>query len=209
MRSKEYRQKAWNMLANNNNYWQLFAAFAIVAIVGSISIPILIGIVIIGPITVGLMIINLNTYRLEEFKVENLIKPFNESFVTSFVTPLLKMIFIFLWTLLLIIPGIIKSYSYAMTDFIIADNPKITPTEAINRSRELMNGHKWRLFKLNFSFIGWILLGILAFGVGLFFVYPYILAANTAFYLDLIGEGDGNNKIDYEINKNDYEVDFD
>lgn len=90
--------------------------------------------------------------------------------------------------MLFVIPGIIKSYSYAMTFYIMADNPEIDGMEAITRSRQMMNGNKWRLFCLDFSFIGWFILCILTFGLLLLYVGPYMEAAHAAFYQSLKGE---------------------
>lgn len=98
---------------------------------------------------------------------------------------ILKTVYIVLWALLFVIPGIIKSYSYAMTEFILNDNPEMSGEEAIHASRMMMSGNKWRLFCLDFSFIGWILLAICTFGIGFLWVEPYMLAARAAFYEDL------------------------
>ncbi len=84
------------------------------------------------------------------------------------------------------IPGIIKGYAYAMTPFIMAENPQMTAREAIKRSQELMDGHKWELFCLGFSFIGWNLLTVLTLGIGTFFLNPYMNAAYAAFYREKI-----------------------
>jgi uncharacterized membrane protein len=84
--------------------------------------------------------------------------------------------------MLFIIPGIVKSYSSAMSYYIMCDNPEMGANEAITRSREMMNGHKWQLFCLHFSFIGWILLSMLTCGLLLFMVTPYMNAATAEFY---------------------------
>ena len=98
---------------------------------------------------------------------------------------LLMGIKIALWSFVFVIPGIIKSFQYAMIPYILADNAEITTKEAFKKSKEMMKGNKWRLFKLNFSFIGWILLCFLTFGIGVFFLMPYINAANAEFYVEL------------------------
>ena len=97
-------------------------------------------------------------------------------------------VFIFLWSLLLVIPGLIKSYSYAMSNFILADNPTMSANDAITASRKMMDGNKWRLFCLDFSFIGWYLLCGLTFGLLTFFVEPYHQAARAEFYESIRGE---------------------
>ena len=100
-------------------------------------------------------------------------------------TMLLKGIYTFLWSLLLIIPGLVKSYAYRMVPYILADNPKLGADNAITLSRRMMDGSKADLFVLELSFIGWYLLGILALGVGILFVYPYYNATEAQLYLVL------------------------
>ena len=96
-------------------------------------------------------------------------------------------LYIILWSLLLIVPGIVASYSYAMTRYIMAEDNNISPKEAIERSKELMMGNKWRLFCLEFSFIGWALLAGLTLGIGNLWLTPYRHAAEAAFYRDITG----------------------
>ena len=90
-----------------------------------------------------------------------------------------------LWGLLFVIPGIIKSFEYAIIPYILADDAEITSKEAFKKAKVMMKGNKWRLFKLNFSFIGWAILCVLTLGVGTFFLMPYIAAANAEFYVEL------------------------
>lgn len=90
-----------------------------------------------------------------------------------------------LWTLLFVIPGVIKSFEYAIIPYLLADNPEMTNKEAFATARKLMMGNKWRLFKLGFSFIGWFLLCILTLGIGVFFLNPYIEAAYAEFYREI------------------------
>jgi uncharacterized membrane protein len=98
---------------------------------------------------------------------------------------LLRTLYIFLWSLLLVIPGMIKAYSYSMTFFILADNPSMGINEAITHSRELMDGNKGRLLCLYVRFIGWSFLCILTLGIGTLWLIPYISAAVAAFYEDI------------------------
>lgn len=123
------------------------------------------------------------------------INPFKDatrSFRDSFFGPViglyfLQMIFVFLWTLLLIIPGIIKSYSYSQTYFIYYDTytttgERLRLTDCITASRRLMRGHKMALFVLDLSFILWHLLGMLTLGIGYLWIMPYITTTKAAFY---------------------------
>ena len=107
----------------------------------------------------------------------------------TFITLLLRDLFLILWTLLFIIPGIVKAYSYRMVPFILRDNPELSATEVITASRQLMNGNKWQTFVFDLSYIGWFLLGCITFGlVNVFWTSPYRQNANAALYLTLIGE---------------------
>lgn len=94
-------------------------------------------------------------------------------------------IFTFLWTLLFVIPGIIKGYSYALTPYILVDDPNISVREAIRKSQKMMDGQKFNLFYLQLSFIGWFLLSLLTAGIGLFWLIPYYATSKAAFYCNL------------------------
>ena len=108
---------------------------------------------------------------------------------TAAVSKLLQSVYVLLWSLLFIIPGIIAAYSYAMTEFILAENPDLTASEAIAQSKEIMHGNRWRLFCLHFSFIGWDILSSLTLGIGNLWLRPYKQAANAAFYREISGTG--------------------
>lgn len=90
-----------------------------------------------------------------------------------------------LWFLLFIIPGIVKTYAYSQVPFILADNPHIGYKRAVDLSNRMTMGHKFRIFVLDLSFLGWILLGLLALFVGVLFVWPYINATKAELYLEL------------------------
>ena len=99
---------------------------------------------------------------------------------------LIRNLFIFLWSLLFIIPGIIASYRYSMVPFILADNPNMSAGDAIDESKYLMHGNKWRLFCLQFSFFGWDVLCALTFGILSIWIVPYKHAALAAFYRSIV-----------------------
>jgi len=121
-----------------------------------------------------------------------------QNYMEIIKTMLLTDIFIFLWSLLLIIPGIVKSYSYRMVPYILADNPNIGVKKAIALSNEMTMGHKFDMFVLDLSFIGWYLLGTFAFGIGVFFVMPYDNATSAELYLVLRKDALENNLCSYE-----------
>ncbi|MBQ2932577.1 MAG: DUF975 family protein [Clostridia bacterium] len=97
-------------------------------------------------------------------------------------------VFTLLWSLLFVIPGIVKAYSYSMAYYILAENKGMPALEAIRRSQEIMDGHKMDLFVLSLSFIGWNILGIITFGVAYIWVAPYMLATLTNFYNEIKNE---------------------
>lgn len=90
-----------------------------------------------------------------------------------------------LWTLLLIIPGIIKAFCYAMTPYIMVEHPEYSAQEAIDASCDMMRGHLFDLFWLYLSFIGWAILSVLTCGIGFFWLIPYMATSQAAFYFDL------------------------
>jgi len=108
-----------------------------------------------------------------------------KDFLRIFCTMLLLGVYIFLWTLLLIIPGIVKGLSYAMTPFILKDNPEMKNDEAIELSMSMMHGHKADLFWLYLSFIGWAVLCIFTLCIGFIWLIPYFETATAHFYEDL------------------------
>ena len=103
------------------------------------------------------------------------------------IAKLLQSVYVVLWSLLLIIPGIMASYSYAMTDYILAEHPDMTASEAIERSKEMMSGNRFRLFCLEFSYIGWSILCGFTMGIGYLWLRPYKQAAIAAFYREVSG----------------------
>ena len=106
---------------------------------------------------------------------------------TTATASLLRGLYVLLWSLLFIIPGIIAGYSYAMTEYILAEHPEMTAGEAIARSKEMMGGNRFRLFCLQLSFIGWDLLCALTLGIGHLWLTPYKQAATAAFYREVSG----------------------
>ncbi|MDR1619074.1 MAG: DUF975 family protein [Clostridiales bacterium] len=98
-----------------------------------------------------------------------------------------RALFVFLWSLLLVVPGIIASLRYAMASYLMAEHPGMGIREAMDESKRLMRGNCGRLFCLELSFIGWVLLSALTCGIGLLWLTPYIKTAESAFYLHLTG----------------------
>ncbi len=187
MFAKDYRKQAWDRLSGN---WgvAILAYLLFSLIMGALSSTGIGLLILAGPLTVGMISVFVQLARTGTTKIEHLFDGITNGFVNKMLAHILVSVYTFLWALLFWIPGIVKSFSYAMTFYILNDNPEMGANEAITRSREMMNGHKWQLFCLRFSFIGWILLSILTFGVLMIFVAPYMQAAEAEFYENLKAE---------------------
>lgn len=124
--------------------------------------------------------------RVEDPKIDMIGGAFSENYKNVVFTQFLRGLYIFLWSLLLIVPGIVKSYEYRMIPYILAENPDIDHREAFRLSRAMMDGQKWNAFIFDLSFIGWELLAVLTLGIlDIFYVNPYRFAANTELYIAL------------------------
>jgi uncharacterized membrane protein len=179
---------------NNPNNSEYFFASDI----GRFLLPILIGfatIVIIwalitffigGSIELGYCRFNLNMIRGTNPQFSDIFSRFS-LFWRALGLRLVIAIFTILWTFLFIIPGIIAAFSYSMAFYIMEEDPSIGILDAINQSKEMMRGNKWRLFCLEISFIGWAILCIFTLGIGALWLNPYINAAIAAFYLEISG----------------------
>lgn len=135
-------------------------------------------------IQVGYSHFNLRLVDNEETSA-NLLFGYFKNWKNIICTFLLEFLYIFLCFLLLVIPAVIATYSYAMTSYILAENPELTAHEALSHSKEMMRGNKRRLFCLHLSFIGWELLCGLSLGIGYLWLKPYKHAATAAFYREI------------------------
>lgn len=119
----------------------------------------------------------------DDVSIGNLFSTFNTREYFNIIKAIfVRNLYTLLWFLLFIIPGIIKSYEYRMVPYIMAEDPSLGANEAIQKSRNMTYGHRTDLFVLDLSFIGWNLLGLLLFGIGGIFVYPYYEATNAKVY---------------------------
>ena len=141
-----------------------------------------------GAVTLGYAKFNLN---LTDHKPASFAQLFSEfhRFGAGFFMQLLRSIYTFLWSLLFFFPGIYAAYGYAMTPYILAENPEMTANDAITKSKELMDGNRWRLFCLEISFFGWALLvALFTLGIGSLWLKPYMEASFAAFYREITAE---------------------
>ena len=168
-------------------FWTIFAGIAtyiaIFAVITGIALFILGSIVEVGYMKFNLDLVD----RQKEAEIGTMFGYF-QFWKSAAFARLLKGVYILLWSLLFIIPGIIAAYSYAMTSYILAENPELTASEAIERSKQMMSGNRWRLFCVQISFIGWeILSTLLTFGIGGLWITPYKQATTAAFYREISG----------------------
>lgn len=183
--------------AMKNNWGVAIVVFLVYGLITSALSATGIGALATGLLTVGISAFFLTVIRNGKAEFESFFNGLTDNIGTKFISMLLVQIYIMLWTLLFYIPGIVKSYSYAMTPYILLDKPELSATEAITESRNMMNGHKMELFLLDLSFIGWILLSLLTCGILFFYVAPYMQAARAEFYRTL--KGDDKPKADEPI----------
>lgn len=139
-----------------------------------------------GTVELGYAKFLLKQYDRKQLQFSDLFSQF-ERFGTGFAQKFLRTLYTCLWALLLVIPGIVKGLSYAMTPFILEEHPEMTASEAIKASQKLMDGHKMDLFILGLTFIGWQILACLTMGIGFLFLNPYMNAAYAAFYRSISG----------------------
>jgi len=194
MTSADIRQESRRMLeglwTSLVPIWFVFFVIYFVAgaILGSISefMNTITVLILGGPFMLAIAQIFLRIYRKEPFELKQLFDGFQD-FSRAFTANLLISIYVFLWTLLLIVPGIIAALGYGMTFFIMAEDPNILAQDAMRKSKDMMMGHKWDLFWLGLSFIGWMLLAVLTFGIGLLWLESYMMASFVIFYENLKG----------------------
>ncbi len=142
--------------------------------------------IVIGPMTYGLTRITTGIVcGKNKIDMADLFKGFSEDITNTIILGLITTLYTFLWGLLLVVPGIVKSYSYSMASYIQQDQPNKEWKYCLDESIRMMDGYKWKLFCLDISFIGWYIVGALCLGVGVLFVEPYHETARANFYLAL------------------------
>lgn len=171
------------------------AGIVIVAIIIVIALDIF----VINPLTVGCDNFFLMNRKNPSTDLSSLERGFKPSYKPVVKTIFMRDLFITLWTLVFIIPGIIKALEYRLVPYIVSENPDIDYKEALQRSKDLMYGNKWKAFVLDLSFIGWIILGCMTLGLlNLFYVQPYMNATNAELYVALAHPEESNTVLKYE-----------
>ncbi len=148
-------------------------------------IPVIGNMLVLGPLMFGLYLIYFNASKKEKIEQWNIFKGFEISFGDTFLSQLLVTLFTVLWSLLFIIPGIIKSYAYSMTIYLQMREPGLDAMDAIAKSREYMNGNKMKMFLLDLSFIGWDILEVLTCGILAIYVEPWKLHSKMSLFNEI------------------------
>ena len=174
-----------NSMADNTAGMMAIGIFLIVFImmfVVLMAVVILLDVFIFNPLEVGCKKYYLRNLN-EPAQVGNIGYAFDNNYKNITKTMFFRDLFTVLWTLLFIIPGIVKSYEYQMIPYLLADNPQMTKEQAFEESKRMMQGQKWKAFVLDLSFIGWNILSALTLGIlGIFYVQPYMDATHAALY---------------------------
>lgn len=169
-------------------------------------VALLIGFVVAAGISIFLknpLVVGANGFFISnadgEGELSNLGLAFRSNYKQIVLGMFLKGAFSFLWSLLLIVPGIIKAYEYRMIPYILADNPEIKQRDAFELSKKMMYGNKWRAFVLDLSFIGWQFLNLITIGIlGIFYVNPFKMQTDANLYLALKGDVAGKETVVYD-----------
>ncbi len=186
----EIKERAKAQLGNNIFGQPWMMALVVCLIMGAINLVLgaipsvgsVATLIITGPLSYGVCAVFLKQTRDGEvMNVGDMFCGFKDHFGETLLIGLMTAIYTFLWALLFLIPGIVKSYSYSMAYYIKADHPEYSWSQCIAESRKLTEGHKWDLFVLDLSFIGWYLVGSICI-VGSLWVTPYHNAAKAQFY---------------------------
>lgn len=196
--NKEVRARAradlgGSLFANN---WLMTLVVMLVceAALGFTSYTVVVALLLSGPLAYATARITISTARGKEaVDFNDLLCGFKEDFGNTIILGLIRDLFVFLWALLFIIPGIVKAYSYSMAYFIQQDSDNKEWEYCLDESKKLMDGNKMKLFLLDLSFIGWYILGALAFGVGTLWVSAYHAQSRAEFFKDITG---GNVKVE-------------
>ena len=174
-----------NSMADNTAGMMAIGIFLMVFImmfVVLMAVVILLDVFIFNPLEVGCKKYYLRNLN-EPAQVGNIGYAFDNNYKNITKTMFFRDLFTVLWTLLFIIPGIVKSYEYQMIPYLLADNPQMTKEQAFEESKRMMQGQKWKAFVLDLSFIGWNILSALTLGIlGIFYVQPYMDATHAALY---------------------------
>lgn len=165
-------------------YYYIRSPYNIITLLDQLTL--LISVFLLPPLWVGYSSFNLHIYRGEATSIREMFDAGFSNYLRKVGGILWMQLFIFLWSLLFIIPGIVKSLAYFMTPYILAESENVTATEALKLSMRMTSGYKGEIFIMQLSFIGWQLLSMLTFGLlGMFYVSPYMYTSLAGMYEEL------------------------
>ena len=186
-RALEALKGNWGMAATAGLIYLVICAIPILWFSSAVWVVYLFNWLVVAPIGVGSYFLFWDVLKGKEVNLRTMFEAFSQ-YGRYLTFLLLVFIYIFLWSLLLVVPGIVKAYSYAMTPYILVDRPDLSANQAINLSCKMMSGHKFDLFYLQLSFIGWAILCLFTLGIGFLWLLPYYATAQAAFYQDVKSE---------------------
>ncbi|MGG0655392.1 DUF975 family protein [Rummeliibacillus pycnus] len=159
--------------------------------------------ILLIPLSIGVFWFYLSLVRKNNPQISNVFSVYQngKTPIKLIAATILQGIFVFLWALLLFIPGIIKGLAYSQTFYILRDHPEYTILEAISESRRKMHGYKWKYFLLQLSFIGWEILCLFTLGIGFLWLVPYVSTAKATFYNRVIYNQDADTSDNAIINE--------
>jgi len=182
--NSELRQEALDTLKGN---WGpaigTYLVFMIITVVMQ-KIPVVGGLaslILTGPLSLGIIIYTLKFSRQQDYKLEQIFDGFKD-FTRALVTYLLMALYVILWSLLLVFPGVMVALSYSMVFFVLADEPELSYSEALEKSKRMMYGYRWKYFFMNLVFVGFAILAILTLGIGLLWLIPFMYISYAKFY---------------------------
>lgn len=148
------------------------------------------GLLIGGPLAIGSAFFFLSLSRNRVPVINDLLRGFDKNFLNPLLAMLLVVLYTVLWSLLFIVPGIIAAIGYSQVFFILAEDPSITASAAMEKSKKMMYGYKWKYFCLGFRFIGWVVLSIFTMGIGFLWLVPYMQVTFAKFHDDIKNGGE-------------------
>lgn len=185
-KNSELRKQAYAAI---DGHWSLSALITFVYMLFNLGIGCIPKIgsplqILLLPMAWAYSIIFLRLIRKEEIRFSQIFDGFTNDYLRYLGTLLLQGIYIILWTILLVVPGVMKACSYSMTYYILKDEP-LSYNRAIEKSMLMMEGYKMKFFLMNLYFIGWAILCVLTLGIGFLWLGPYVTTCNAAFYEDV------------------------
>lgn len=192
--NQEFRTAAKQQLGKGifSENWLLAVLVILIfsAVIGASGIVAVGPLLLTGPMSAGVLAVFLKLKRTgQRINISDMFnEAFSGHFLQYFLVGLLTGIFTFLWGLLFVIPGIVKSYAYAMAPYLAIHDPEMKAMDCIDNSKAIMKGHKGQLFLLDLSFIGWYILGSLCCGIGTLWVEAYRNTARANFFDDLYSD---------------------